>query len=79
MDTYRLIIHRHGRLLGHFESSTPGALEAVKDITARLGADDGYRIELQIADGERRLLESSPDGIRLLGCELLFRPVLLSA
>lgn len=77
MRTYRLIIRRHDRLLGHFESSTPWSLEAVEDIAARLGADDGYKLELLIADGERRLLESSPDGMRVLGIEYQFKTVAL--
>ena len=77
MRTYRLIIWRHGRLLGHFESSTPWSREAVEDVAARLGADDGYRLELLISDGERRLLESSPDGIRVLSIEYQFKTVAL--
>lgn len=78
MRTYRLIIRRHDRLLGHFESSSPWSREAVEDISARLGTDDGYQLELLIADGERRLLESSPEGIRVLSIEYLFKTVALS-
>jgi hypothetical protein len=44
----------------------------VKDIAARLGEADGYRLELLVADSERRLLESGPDGVRLLSSEPLF-------
>lgn len=79
MHIYRLIIRRHDRLLGHFESSTPWSREAVEDIAARLGTDDGYQLELLIADGERRLLESSPDGIRVLSIEYQFKTVALGA
>ena len=78
MHIYRLIIRRHDRLLGYFESSTPWSREAVEDIAARLGSDDGYHLELLIADGERRLLESSPDGIRVLSIEYRFKSVALS-
>ncbi len=77
MRTYRLIIRRYDRLLGHFESSTPWSREAVEDIAARLGTGDGYQLELLIADGERRLLESSPDGIRVLSIEYQFKTVAL--
>ncbi len=72
MDTYRLVIRRHDRLLGHFESGAPWSREAVEDIAARLPAADGYRLELLVASGERRLLESSRDGIRVLSSDLLF-------
>ncbi|WP_406625200.1 cytoplasmic protein [Acidovorax sp. SDU_ACID1] len=72
MHTYRLVIRRHDKPLGHFESSTPWSREAVEDIAARLPAADGYRLELLIANGERRLLESGPDGIRVLSTDLIF-------
>lgn len=72
MQTYRLIIQRHGQLLGHFESAVPWAREAVQSIAGCLG-ELGYSLELQVADGERRLLESTPQGIRLLSGEPLFR------
>lgn len=66
MQTYRLNIRRHGKLLGHFESNASGSLDAVKDIAARLPEAEGYFLELLVAKDERRLLESGPDGIRVL-------------
>lgn len=77
MKTYRLVIYRHDRLLGHFESHTPWSREAARDIAARLSADDGYRLELLVADGERRLLESTPQGLRVLSREPEFKPASL--
>jgi len=74
VKTYRLVIYRHDRLLGHFESDTPWSREAARDIAARLSADDGYRLELLVADGERRLLESTPQGLRVLSREPEFKP-----
>jgi len=76
MHKYRLIIQRHGRLLGHFDSDLPWAREAVRAIADALGGQ-GYALELQLADSERRLLESSPQGIRLVSSEPLFRPAAL--
>ncbi|MCP8467056.1 cytoplasmic protein [Pseudomonas sp. ZM23] len=78
MQKYRLIIQRHGQLLGHFDSDVPWAREAVRTIVECLGAQ-GYDLELRVAEGERRLLESTPEGIRLLGSEPLFRPASLEA
>lgn len=76
MQKYRLSIHRHGQLLGHFDSDVPWAREAVRSIAGCLG-ELGYGLELRVAEGERRLLESTPGGVRLLGCEPLFRPMSL--
>ena len=67
MPLHRLVIYRHARLLGQFDSTTPDSLQATRDIAARLPAEEGYRFELYVADGERRLLEAGPDGIRVLG------------
>ncbi|THF65573.1 cytoplasmic protein [Pseudothauera nasutitermitis] len=78
MTSHRLIIWRHDRLLGHFDSHTPWSREAVEDIAARLGEGDGYRLERQAAEGERRLLESTPGGIRVLGIEPLFATIPLN-
>jgi len=74
MQKYRLIIQRHGQLLGHFDSDLPWAREAVQSIAGCLG-ELGYGLELMVADGERRLLESSPSGIKLLASEPLYRPM----
>ncbi|MFR0692904.1 cytoplasmic protein [Enterobacterales bacterium AE_CKDN230030158-1A_HGKHYDSX7] len=74
MQKYRLIVQRHGQLLGHFDSDLPWAREAVQSIACCLG-ELGYGLELQVADSERRLLESSPAGIKVLASEPLFRPM----
>jgi len=72
MPVYRLVIKRDGRLIGHFESTAASALDDSRDIAARLPAKDGYQLSLLVADGERRLLESTPQGIRLLASESVF-------
>lgn len=75
MPVYRLVIKRHGRLIGHFESAATAGLDDSRDIASRLPSADGYQLSLQVADGERRLLESTPGGIRLLASETLFKSV----
>lgn len=77
MQIYRLIIRRHNKLLGHFESDTPWALEAMQDIAQRLLDCDGYQLETQVSEGERRLLESSSEGIRVLSTERVFKTATL--
>ncbi|MEP9319584.1 cytoplasmic protein [Pseudomonas sp. LABIM340] len=72
MQKYRLIIQRHGQLLGQFDSDLPWARDAVRAIAESLGGQD-FDLELQVADSERRLLESSPAGIKVLASEPLFR------
>ncbi len=74
MQKYRLTIQRHGQLLGHFDSDLPWAREAVRAIAESLDGQD-FDLELQVADSERRLLESSPAGIKVLASEPLFRPM----
>ena len=77
MATHRLVIWRHERLLGHFDSTTPWSEEAVKDIAGHLHASDGYRVQCLVAHSERRLVESGPAGIRVLGIEPDFQPTTL--
>ncbi|MDY0976186.1 cytoplasmic protein [Massilia sp. CFBP9012] len=72
MTIYRIDIRRHGRLLGHFESGTPWSLEAARDIAATLGKADGYQLTFALARDERRLVESGPNGMRLVSSEPLF-------
>ncbi|MBD9676091.1 cytoplasmic protein [Pseudomonas sp. PDM18] len=74
MHQYRLTIQRHGQLLGHFDSDLPWARDAVRAIAESLGGQ-GFDLVLQVADSERRLLESSPAGIKVLASEPLFRPM----
>lgn len=76
MNRYRLMVSRNNRLAGHLEYANPWALEAVQDI-ARCLADAGYAIQFQVADGERRLLESGPEGVRVLHSEPIFKDAVL--
>lgn len=77
MNRYRLMVRRDTRLLGHFESAVPWAQDAVQDIAQCL-TEAGYDLELLVADSERRLLDSSPDGIRILHSEPIFKSATLS-
>lgn len=75
MSTYRLVVQRHQKLLGHFESNTPWASEAVKEIAARFPKEEGFELELLVAKEERRLVEMSSSGIRVLGREPVFTSI----
>ncbi|UUT22917.1 cytoplasmic protein [Pseudomonas sp. T8] len=76
MNKFRLIVRKSDKLLGHFESDTPWAADAVQDISRCL-SEAGYTLELLIADGERRLLESGPKGIQVLYSETIFKSTAL--
>lgn len=78
MPTFRLIISQDQQLLGHFQSDTPTAQRAIEKIAGSLSAA-GYDLELQIAHHERRLLESGPEGLRVISSEPLFVAVSLDA
>ena len=74
MKRYRLVVREGDKLLGHFDADAPWAAEAVQDIARHL-AHAGYALELLVASEERRLLESGPDGLRVLASEALYTPV----
>lgn len=76
MNRYRLVVRRGTRLLGHFDSAAPWAQDAVQGI-ARCLTDAGYDLELLVADSERRLLDSGPEGIRILSSEPIFKATTL--
>lgn len=78
MKSYRLTIYHHDQLLGHFESDLPWSLTAVSKVAGNLNPVDGYRLELFQADEEKRLLESGPDGIKVLAREPIFKAIPLS-
>ncbi|UJJ60239.1 cytoplasmic protein [Rhodanobacter denitrificans] len=73
MNTYRLVIKRQGALVGNLDFASTTALDGIRDIARHLAAADGCTLELQVESGQRRLLESTPEGIRLLAAEVLFR------
>lgn len=73
MRSYRLLIYREDTLLGHFDTATPGALAAAREIASYLASNSTYRLELLEAYDERRILECSPNGVRLISCEPVFR------
>ncbi|SQC34523.1 cytoplasmic protein [Kluyvera cryocrescens] len=75
MKSYRLVVRHNGRLVGHFDTSGQDALEDACVARAIFGVTGGYQCELQVSDCERRMLESGPDGMKVLMREPYFRPV----
>lgn len=77
MSSYRLLVHQQDRHLGHFDAEGAEALQTIHRIAALLRPEDGFQLELLVAQGERRLLESGPEGLRVLSREPLFQPASL--
>ncbi|AFT69630.1 Putative cytoplasmic protein [Alloalcanivorax dieselolei B5] len=74
MTQYRLTIHHRGRLLGHFETDGADARAAMEQVHGCFSEAAGYRLTVQVASEEYRLLESGPDGLKVLSRRPLYRP-----
>lgn len=71
---HRLVIHHDGRLVGQLDTA-PGCPTALLDAIADgLRQVHGCAVERLVAHGERRILESGPDGLRVLASTPLFEP-----
>ena len=73
MTVYRLNLYRGDRLLGHFETATTCTLPDLRELVDRLSAD--YRVETLASYDEKRLVEASAEGIKVLYRELQFRGI----
>lgn len=62
--------------MGHFDSETPWAEDAIQEI-GRCLSEAGFTLDLLVADNERRILESGPEGIRVLHSEPIFKSAAL--
>lgn len=74
MHSYRLVVRREGRTVGHFETTGMNALEDACRARTMFENDSGCQCELWVADSERRILESSPQGMKILASEKCYRP-----
>ena len=75
MKSYRLVVRQQGRIVGHFDTSGNEALEDACVVRSLFGVAGGYQCDLLIADNERRILESGPEGMKVLSREKCYRPV----
>lgn len=72
---FRIELSFNGRAWSRIDIDVPWATEVLNDIRARFPAEHGYRMRVFVADAERRIVESGPDGIRLLSRNPLFKPL----
>jgi hypothetical protein len=72
---YRIELSFNGCAWGRIDVDVPWAAEVLDDIRARFSEEHGYRMSIFVADAERRIIESGPEGIRLLSRAPLFKPL----
>ena len=75
MNSYRLIVHQHGVLLGRFDSEGPQARRHLQTLAVQLPGTDGFQLQWQQAIGEQRLLSSGPAGLKVLGSEMIYQDI----
>jgi GTPase len=61
MKSYRLVVRQNGRMVGHFDTSGQRRWK-ISAWRGMFGIAGGYDCELLVADSERRMLESGPEG-----------------
>ena len=68
-------VWKNKHLWCRIETDCPWADEVVQDVLNNFHAEDGYTFEFYLATDERRILESSHDGVRLLVREPIYKPI----
>lgn len=72
---YRVELSYKGRAWCRIDIDVPWPAEVLDDIRLRFSEECGYRVRVLVADAERRIVESGPEGIRLLSRNPLFKPL----
>lgn len=75
MQKSRLLVYRQGNYLGLIEGSQADDEQLINLIESYLATQADYRLERQQACGEKRILESSPQGIKVLAKEILYQTI----
>ncbi|UCO98679.1 hypothetical protein LF844_02330 [Metapseudomonas lalkuanensis] len=69
MSDYRISLHREDVLLAELSVSQTRYVELTRELRARFPRKDGFSLHIERRREVRRILEQSPDGLRLLGVE----------
>jgi hypothetical protein len=72
MKKHRLIIQKHGKLTGIVEGEGEDGKQLLELIDYLLPKHEGYVTQKYVSRGERRILESTPECMRLLISETLY-------
>lgn len=68
-------VWKNKQLWCRIETDCPWADEVVQDVLNHFQAEEGYAFEFFMATDERRILESSHDGVRLLVREPIYKTI----
>jgi hypothetical protein len=72
---YRIIVWKDFRFWCRVDSHGPIAKEAIDEMVTLLNAQHGYSVELQVSHDDKRILETGPNGTRLLAVEPIYNTV----
>jgi hypothetical protein len=72
MEYLRVTVHLNQTYWCQIDIEHAAAEMALADVVRRFPEGEGYSVEVQRKTGERRLLESTPEGIRLLYAQGVF-------
>ncbi len=71
--THRLNVYLNENLIGNLDCQTPHAAALIAKLQSVLAAEEGWSSVRFVSDQEKRILESTPSGIKLISSEKLFR------
>lgn len=73
--THRLSIYRNEILVGNLDCQGHQTEALITSIQKALSVEDGWSSVRRVSDQEKRILESSPTGIKIISSEKIFRKV----
>lgn len=74
MSQFKILLWQNQSLLGQFESAANTGHELIQQIHSRFPQEAGFRTEVMVASDEKRIIESSRQGIRLISREVIYQP-----
>ncbi len=72
MDLFRVAVCKDGKAWCSIDIEQLHAVRILDDVISRFSSTDGFTVTVVKRVGERRLLESSPDGLKLCYSEPVF-------
>ncbi|QKZ02776.1 hypothetical protein [Pseudomonas eucalypticola] len=74
MELFRVEVSKEGKLWCAIDVERSNPLNVLGDVIGRFGVDEGFSLRVLKRVGEKRLLESTPEGIKLCFAEPIFTP-----
>lgn len=76
---YRIVVWKDFRFWCKVDTHGPIAKEAVDEMLTLLAGQPGYSVELQVSTDDKRILETGPNGIKLLATEPIYTTVTINS